>query len=616
MTALRDALRDTRRGENPARYLRVAALGIASVVPFVVALLHTASSSAWRDDLPILRGLSGMAAGRQGFVWPLVTQASQLLPLGSLHFRAALSAAIILGACGLAIFLVTSEILESGQEAPRLNDALSTIAALMATLGFTGQMEGTVGGGGAAALLLALLVVFLRPAESLSSPGRALLAGLLWGALFAESATTGVALLAAVTISLFVTSAKPSRATLSWALAGATATFLILIAPLYVRSLSPARYLDVGRIVSVGTAPFESSARPLGGIGLLRREVGALALVLAAGGGVAGLGRSRLRGLALPLVLMVALDALASLREGRWISAEQLVVLHFFALASLSIGVAIGVQTIAGGMIELSLPMAKGAAVFLVMTDLTLAAAAAEDADFRVDRRALRGAEAFTDEAFERLPPGAAVLVRSSPLALRLWSARMIFGMRPDVIVVPLPILGESRLTMGLLQREPALQQTLRDVSLDGRPGEEALTILADARPVLTELDPGWDRRVVSHLVADHFWLRFAPEPLGPSDRRAAFADLRARFDRVWKTSLGAESWDTEPRPDPATSVALQSRLADAATEAAMLGDREEAIALLRRLGEVTNGDRFVTELTQRLAASKTGAIDVRGLLH
>ena len=73
---------------------------------------------------------------------------------------------------------------------------------------------------------------------------------------------------------------------------------------------------------------------------------------------------------------------------------------------------------------------------------------------------------------------------------------------------------------------------------------------------------------------------------------------------------MGAE------RPDPATAMALRSRLADAATEAAMLGDREEAIALLELLGKVTNGDRFVTELTQRLAASKSGAIDVSGLLH
>ena len=133
--------------------------------------------------------------------------------------------------------------------------------------------------------------------------------------------------------------------------------------------------------------------------------------------------------------------------------------LHFLALASLAVGVAIGVQTIAGGMLAFSLPMAKGATI-LVMTDLTLAAAAAEDASFRADRGPTRGAEAFTDEAFERLPPGAAVLVRSSALALRMWSARLTFGMRPDVLIVPLPILGESRMTVGLLRAEPGLQQT------------------------------------------------------------------------------------------------------------------------------------------------------------
>jgi len=608
MTASHDAPRDTRRGENPARWLQISAIGTASVVPFIVALVHAGSSSAWRDDLPILRGLSGMGAGRQGFLWPILVQASHLLPLGNLHFRAALLAAGVLGACGLAIFLVTSEILDTNQSAPRLNAALSAIAALMATLGSTGQLEGTVGGGAVAALLLALLVVCLRPAESVSYPGRALGVGLLMGAILAESAPLGAALLVAIAVSLFVTRAKPSIATLSWAVGGAIATLLMLGAPLYVRSVSSAPYLDVGRAIYSVTASVE--ARPLGGIGLLRADVGVLALALAAIGGIAGLGRSRLRSLAAPLVLIVAVDALASLREGRWISTEQLVPLHFLALAALSIGVAIGVQTIAGGMFALSLPLAKGATIFLVMTDLTLAAAAAEDASFRVDRSPTHGAEAFTDEAFERLPPGAAVLVRSSALALRLWSARLAFGMRPDVLIVPLPILGESRMTVGLLRAEPALQQTLRDVSLDGRPGEEALTILADARPVLAEIEPGWDRRVVSHLVADHFWLRFAPEPLGPSDRRAAFADLRARFDRVFKVSMSPE------RPDPATAMALRSRLADAATEAAMLGDREEAIALLELLGKVTNGDRFVTELTQRLAASKAGSIDVRGLLH
>jgi hypothetical protein len=593
--------------ENPARTLQLVGCAIAAFVPFVVALLHVGSSPAWRDDLPILRGLSGMGAARQGFFWPLLVQASQLVPLGSLPFRASLISASVLGACGYVIFLVTSEILETGMHAPRLNPALSTIAALMATLGPTGQLEGTVGGGGALALLLAMLVMLLRPAESLSSPGRALSVGLVLGALFAESPVLGVALVAAIGSSLFLTQVRPTQANIGSSLGGAIATFIVLVAPLYFRTASSASYFDLAP--AIFAAPAEIGA-PLGGVGLMRSEVGTLALALAAIGGAAGLGRVRLRSLVAPLTLVVGLDALASLREGRWISAEQLMPLHLFALALLSISVAIGVQTLAGAMEALSLPMAKGATVFLVMIDLTVVAAAAEDASFRVDRSAARGAETFTDEAFEQLAPGSAVLVRSPALALRLWAARLTYGMRPDVLIVPLPNLGQSRLTVGLLRAEPAVQQTLRDVSLDGRPGEEALTILADARPLLTELEPGWDRRVVSHLVADHFWLRFAPEPLGPSDRRAAFADLRTRFARVFKASVSDE------RPDPATAAALRSHLADAATEAAMLGDREEAISLLEQLGKVTSGDRFVTELTQRLAATKAGSIDVRGLLH
>src|SRR4051812_18528916 len=125
MTASRDALRDSRRADNPAGWLQIAAAWIASTVPFIVALVHAGSSSAWRDDLSILRGLSGMGAGRQGFVWPILLQASHLLPFGNLHFRAAFFAAVVLGGCGFAIFLLTSEILETNQSAPRLNPAVA-----------------------------------------------------------------------------------------------------------------------------------------------------------------------------------------------------------------------------------------------------------------------------------------------------------------------------------------------------------------------------------------------------------------------------------------------------------------------------------------------------------
>jgi hypothetical protein len=311
-----------------------------------------------------------------------------------------------------------------------------------------------------------------------------------------------------------------------------------------------------------------------------------------------------------PLALVVLIDLLASLREGSLVSSDELAPLHLVSLAFLCALVAVALQAVLVTMLDMRLALAREASVLFVMGALALAAANAEEASLVADRSVARGAESFTDEAIERLWPGAVLLVRSRAAAHRLWTARAIDGMRPDVLAVPVPILGDTRVTLALLRAEPALQQIMRDVSLDGRPGEEALTILADARPVLLELDPRWDRRVVSHLVADHFWLGFAPEPLGPSDRRAAFADLRSRFARV----LAASTIDE--RIDPITAAVLRARVTDAVAEAAFLGDRDEAVALLEQLGKVASGDRIVTELTQRLAATKSGPVDIRGLLR
>jgi hypothetical protein len=274
------------------------------------------------------------------------------------------------------------------------------------------------------------------------------------------------------------------------------------------------------------------------------------------------------------------------------------------------VGIAIAVQALSVTLLDMRLVMARETTLLLVMGDLALAAASAEEASFSADRSASRGAQAFTDEAVERALPGAAILVRSRATAERLWAARVAEGVRPDVLVVPIPILGDKRVALGLLRAEPTLQQALRDVSLEGRPGEEALTIVADARPAMVELDARWDRRIVSHLVADHLWLRFAPEPLGPSDRKAAFADLRSRFTRV----LSAATVDD--RADASTAAVLRARLTDAAAQAAILGDRDEAIGLLEQLGKVSSGDSFVVELTRRLAATKSGPIDPKGLLR
>jgi len=522
-----------------------------------------------------------------------------------------LVAALVLGACGLAIFFFTRAILAASAVTPRLSTVLAAAAALMPTLCPSGQREGTVAGGACLALLVLLLVLIARPLEAESDPRRALAVGLLLGALFAESGVVALAVGAGLALTALLLRIKVRAATWRWAAGAGIGTAALLFAPLYVRPFALRPFLDLGpTIAALGPPSSEVPFSPWGGVGLLRAELGSVAVLCAAAGAAVGLWRERLRVFVIPLAVIVLVDTLLSVREGQLVSVEELVPLHFVVLAVLSVAVALAVQAVASWLLDLELPLAKGATVLLTVLDLTVVAASAEDASFSADRRAWPGATIWTDEALERLPFNASVLVRSRSVAYRLWSARLAQGSRPDVIVVPTPILGDARVALGLLRMEPSAQQLVRDVSLEGRPGEESLTILADARPTLVELDPRWERRVISHLVPDHLWLRFAPQPLGPSDRKAAFLDLRSRFDRILTASL------LDDHPDPITLSVLRGRLADATAEAASLGDREEAILLLGQLGKVSSGDRFVAELTQRLSATKSGSVDIKGLLR
>ncbi|HKQ70698.1 MAG TPA: hypothetical protein VJT73_15235 [Polyangiaceae bacterium] len=591
-----------------------AALALAFLVPFAVTLGHVGPSSVWRDDLALLRGIAWVENGRSGALSAVLVQASFFLSLGTLPFRAGVATSLVVGSVGLALYALTRDLLEKNVQTPSLGPALATAAACTATLSATGQREGTVAGGGCLAVLLALLMLreglLLRAQRD---PRRAVFVGTLLGALAVENFVVAGASFVALAARMALAPARLTRRAGLALLLSAFATAGLLAAPLYLRPLAEPSFLDWGRSVSAmgGALPFEGPWRALGGVGCFRAEIGVVPLGLALAGAAVAIARARLRsdGLALAIVALVDLG-LAHLGERGFWSNEELAALHGLTMGALSVGTAVSVHTAAATLLESGLPMARGTTVFLVMGNWAIVAASAEEASFSADRSGLTGAEAFTDEAFVRLAPQSAVLVRTRASALRLAAAELTTGARPDVVLVPTSVVGDSRLAFGLLRRETALASLMRDVSLDGRPGEPSLTTLADVRPTLVELDPGWDRRVVSHLVPSHLWLRFAPEPLGPSDRKAAFIELRARVDQVLAPSRLGE------RQDPSTAAAIRLRLTDATAEAAMLGDREQAIALLEQLGKVASGDRFVNELTLRIAASKGGPIDVKTLLR
>jgi hypothetical protein len=531
------------------------------------------------------------------------------VPLGSVHFRLSLMAAVILGAAGFAVYQFTRLLLSRKTDAPRLGDALAAIAALTVTLSAAGQREGAVAGGSGVALLLAVRILLAGKTEALRDAACAGRLGMMAGALIAESQLTAAALALGIAAGILVERRAPTPRAAWFFLGGASASAALLLSPAWVRPFAFDPFLDVGRAMRYLHAE-SAAAGPVGSAFDRLSSEGSILVALAALGFAVGIVEKQLRGAVTPLAAVTALYASSVFVEAKVGGPALWAPLHLVAILALAVSAAIGVQAIATALLGWRLPMVRGAIILLVMTDLTLAVATAEEASFANDRSAFRGAEAFTDEALEQLPPSAALLVRSRRAANRLWAAQLAHGVRPDVLVIPVPGTGDARLALRLLRAEPALQKALQDIALEGRPGEEALTILADARPVLVELDPAWDRRVVSHMIPDHFWLRFAPEPRGSSDRKAAFSDLQARAARVLAAGVIAD------KPDADTASMVRARLADGAVVAAMLGDRDEAMTLAGHIGAVPGGELFSAELTQKLLATKSGPVDARNLLR
>ena len=221
---------------------------------------------------------------------------------------------------------------------------------------------------------------------------------------------------------------------------------------------------------------------------------------------------------------------------------------------------------------------------------------------------ARRGAEAWTDEAIGSLPPDSLLMVKSEAVAFRLWASRVARGDRPDVTVVPLPLLDRGDTSARLLGLEPHLGPLIRELRVSGKPSEYALSSLADARPLYVEFDQRWDQRLLDHVLPHPFWMRFAPHALGRSDRTAALKEGREAFGRVLEAA-------SKPTPDPATLSLLTSRAREQAVVLATLGDKQNAGKLLEDLGQLPAEQGFVDELTLRLNSHERG-VDFLALLQ
>jgi hypothetical protein len=183
-------------------------------------------------------------------------------------------------------------------------------------------------------------------------------------------------------------------------------------------------------------------------------------------------------------------------------------------------------------------------------------------------------------------------------VAFRLWAAQLVRGERPDAVVVPVTLLERGGLRRRLLAQERALAPVLRDIALTERPGEYALSTLADARPLFVELDRNWDERQSDHIVPGAFWLRFRPHPVGRSDRTVAFERASRRLERT----LSAVTPEKSRGDGSATRSVLVATLRQQALFLTARRDRETALRAATALTRLDPKDEVAAQVNKRFA--------------
>ena len=284
-------------------------------------------------------------------------------------------------------------------------------------------------------------------------------------------------------------------------------------------------------------------------------------------------------------------------------------------MCALAVAAVVGVQTAALALERARIPLAwrcPPPCSSSCKLHFTLVFAAIEGSSDVVTDTTGLGADVWTDESLGELPENALLLVRSPTLAWRLWAARVSRGDRPDVVVVPLGLVGVGTVATELVREEPAVAPLIRDMAMTGHPSEYALAGLADARPLYVEFDGTWDKRLLDHLRPTPLWLGFTPHTLGRSDRATALSGDEGR--RAFRRVLGAAKREREPGGDAATLAVLGERAREQAVVLAALGDRDSARRVLVDLDRIEPGSLFATKLSTELRDHAT--VDARALLE
>ncbi len=210
-----------------------------------------------------------------------------------------------------------------------------------------------------------------------------------------------------------------------------------------------------------------------------------------------------------------------------------------------------------------------------------------------------------------QLPPRALLFAYDPQTVFRLRYAMLVDGERPDVTVVPVPLLGYPGMIDHLLTRSRALAPILTEYVLRPDRGLSArgLSSLAVAHPVFLEIDPRNVRDNVAMLLPRGVVAQEMPEPTTLAAVRGAAAGHFARMDQL--TAQLAR----DPSARSLVNEALLWHAYTAALYFAARGARPEARRALAAARRIAPSAAELDALSLALATPGEGPIDVTPFL-
>ncbi|HEY8944562.1 MAG TPA: hypothetical protein VIM73_09875, partial [Polyangiaceae bacterium] len=490
----------------------------------------------------------------------------------------------------------------------RLAGGLALSSALTAALGPLFLLEGSTPGGYSVAAFLALAAVAIGLGAFERVRNAPLAIGVLVAAAAIESRWAAFAAIGSLGVWIAVSRPAVTSHHITSFVIGSASVLLLPVAIAIALWLSPGDYAPyIHPSLAIDGAQFSSSDRSVA-LETWLSQVGLAWCGLSVCGLAWGVADPRTRGSIVSLGAFIALDAAVGLAGLDPTRKDPYGAIRLLSVGVLATGGAFAVSSVIAVLRRARIPFAPAAGTLLVVYGFTLVFVGAEDSARAAESRERSGSEVWTDEALESLPTSSVVLVRSQTLVLRWWAVRASRGARPDAFLVPLALLERGGAGAARLSREEALLPLVRDVLLSGRPGEFALSALADARPLFLEPDTSWDRRLYAHLVPRPFFTEFAPHPLGRSDRHLGLEAADAAFGRV------SAAVQKSPDGDPATRSLLATELTQRAVVLAALGDRADARRVVEQLLALEPRAELGLKLQARLTGG-SGPIDVGELL-